>query len=235
MFSSISLLAGQITDDFKRSDRETIGNGWIEKNSTAFVLLDGKVVKHNVSTGYRDNICYRPASENLLDVEASVEFSITARMPGYPQLHVRVQTDNVREPHMLHSYILIVDDSNRRAVLGRQRGDKFVTRLAKLAIDPPLNVKDTYRLRLRVQGTNPVHLSASIDRKSDGVWHTNGNASAEDSDAMRIASPGSVGFSGYLEAGYTYDNFVRTVLRDGSPDVDVRDRILPATRKATTE
>ena len=81
----------QFNDTFDRPDAAAIGNGWIEKNAQAFGLADNAAVKQPVGTGYRDNVVYRPASEDLLDVEASVEFRLTGAGTGYPQVYTRIQ------------------------------------------------------------------------------------------------------------------------------------------------
>jgi hypothetical protein len=39
-----------------------------------------------------------------------------------------------------------------------------------------------------------------------------GTATATDSSAQRIANPGAVGFTGYVEDAYSFDNFSRVDL-----------------------
>lgn len=212
----VSLVAGlaqaNITDNFARADSPTIGNGWIEKTPAAFSIQGGGVAKVAAGNGYLDNLVYRPASEDVLDVEASIELRLLASNPGYPNINVRIQSSTAAFVSFLNSYILYVDGSSAGAVLGRQTGSGFVTTLADIPIAPAMNQTDTYRLRLRAVGTSPVQLSAFIERLSGSTWQIIGQASVSDSAPDRIMSPGSVGFSGYLETSYRFDNFVRTNL-----------------------
>lgn len=210
------LLAGaasaNLTDDFGRADGATIGNGWVEKAPAAFSIQGGTATKVAAGGGYLDNLVYRPSTEDVLDVEASAEFRIVTGSPGYPQIHVRVQSATAVLTNWLDSYVLFIDGSNAGAVLGRQRGSSFVTTLADIPLSPALNTTDTFRLRLRATGTSPVQLSAYVERRSGAAWQIVGQASVNDSSTSRITTAGSVGFSGYLETAYRFDNFVRTNL-----------------------
>jgi hypothetical protein len=205
-----------ISDNFDRADGAAIGNGWIEKTAAAFSLQSGTAAKVAAGNGYLDNLVYRPASEDVLDVEASVQMRLTSGSPGYPQLFVRVQSSSVTFTNWLDGYILYIDGGTTGAVLGRQRGSSFVTALATIPIAPALNTTDTYRLRLSAVGTSPVQLSAFIERLSGSTWQIIGQAAVNDAAADRIATAGTVGFSGYVETAYRFDNFVRTNLT-GSP------------------
>ena len=196
-------------DDFARPDSANLGSGWIEKQLGAFSLAGGAVTKNPVSTGYRDNIVYRPAQEDLLDVEASIEFRVLDANVGYPQLLVRVQSNTVANDNVLDGYIVYVNNSPTQAILGRQRGSAFVQPLATLSFTEPLTTADRYRIRLRAVGTNPVVLNAFVERLGPNGWQVIGQANANDGAANRISSPGSVGFGGYVESAYTYDNFTR--------------------------
>jgi hypothetical protein len=199
-------------DDFQRADSGTLGNGWIEKTASAFFLSGGRAAKQDVSSGYRDNIVYRPATENLLDVEASVEFRLSSSSPGYPQVFTRVQTSTVAVTDQLDAYILYVTNSNTQAILGRQTGNSFVTALATLSLSSALSTTDTFRLRLRSTGSTSVQLNAFVERWNGSAWVAIGSASVTDSSGSRIANPGSVGFGGFVEPSYSFDNFRRTNL-----------------------
>ncbi|MBB6091662.1 hypothetical protein HNQ60_000508 [Povalibacter uvarum] len=216
MFAAVVGTAqANITDDFQRTDSATIGNNWVEKNASAFSIASGRVTKLSVGTGYPDNLVYRPAAENVADVEASVELRFTGS-PGYPQVHTRVQTNTVTFAGWLDSYMLYINDSTSQAILGRQSGTAFVTTLATISLSPALNTTDNFRLRLRTTGTSPVELAAYVERFSGGSWQVVGQALYSDSSAQRIVNAGSVGFSGYVETTYSFDNFVRTNLT-GAP------------------
>lgn len=201
-------------DDFARPDGSAIGNGWIEKNAAAFTLESGSALKGAVPTSYRNNIVYRPSSEDVLDVEASAELTFSGS-PGYPQVGVRLQSATVQIPDILDGYVLYVDNSASRAILGRQTSGSFVTTLATINITPALNTSDSFRLRLSAQGTNPVILAAYVERLEDTGWQTIGQAMVSDSAAERIDQAGSVGFGGYIESTYRYNSFSRVNLGGG--------------------
>lgn len=207
-----------LTDTFTRADNAAIGNGWIEKNASAFSLQGGAAAKVASGYGYRDNLVYRPAGEDVADVEASVELRLTSSSPGYPQIHTRVQSSTAAFGDWLDSYVLYVAGSSSQAVLGRQRGNVFVATLATLNLSPALNTTDTYRLRLRTTGSSPVLLDAFVERQVGGAWEVIGQASTADSNAQRLTTAGSVGFSGFLETTYRFDNFVRTNLESQPPN-----------------
>jgi hypothetical protein len=196
-------------DDFNRADGASIGNGWIEKNDAAFTLAGGQVAKQVVGTFYRDNIVYRPDAENALDVEASLEFTLLTALPGYPQIIARLQTNTAASADAFEGYMLYLPDSGTSAIIGRQTGNAFVATLTTMNFTQALNTTDRYRLRLRVTGTNPVQLSGFVERLAGGIWQTIGQAGIADAAANRIAAAGSVGFGGYVESAYRYDNFAR--------------------------
>ena len=148
-----------------------------------------------------------------------MEFRLTLAQPGYPQLFTRVQTDIAPFADFLDGYILYINDSTTQAVLGRQLGTSFLTSLATINLSSALNTTDTYRMRLRSTGTSPVVLAAFIERQNGANWEVIGQASVNDSDPNRINLAGSIGFGGYIEAAYVYDNFNRTDLGTGSNPV----------------
>ena len=204
---------GQFSDDFNRSDSEVIGNGWIEKNPNAFSLIGNAVVSNPAAlVNERDNIVYRPSSEDLLDVEASVEFRLMGSSPGYPQVHVRVQSDTVAQMGNLEDYELWVVNNNSQASLGRQPYPYAEGSLAIFSINPPLNTVDRFRLRLRAIGTDPVELEAFVERFDGTNWQVIGQAVVTDASDDRISSAGSVGFGGYNGTNCQYDNFAYTNL-----------------------
>jgi len=205
---------GPFIDDFSRQAGEALGNGWIEKSEGAFGLDGGYVVKRGVESWSRDSIVYRPASEDVLDVEASGEFQLLSLPPGYPQVFVRVQAESAGVRNELDGYILYVADDAGLAVVGRQVGSEFVTTLGVLELSPGLNTVETFRLRLRAEGVAPVEIEAYVERLVGGSWETIGQAVVVDDGDERIDRAGSVGFGGYVEPNYVYDNFTRSDLSD---------------------
>ncbi len=217
----------QFFDDFDRADSAAIGNGWLERNPVAFEIVGNEVSKQPSSGGYRDTVVYRPASEDLLDEEASFEFTLTSGAPGFPQILTRLQSNTVATGNVLDGYMIYVNNSNTTAVLGRQRGSAFVTSLAQINISPALNTTDTYRLRLRSTGTNPVELAGFVERMNAGGWEVIGQATFSDASGARIESPGSAGFGGFREASYNFDNFERVDLGGASNPVPTTNAIAP--------
>jgi len=216
-------------DAFNRPDSATLGNGWLEKAPQAFELTSGSVRKLASSSGYLDNIVYRPASEDALDVEASIEFQLQNPLPGYPQLFTRIQQATVGTAGTLDGYILFVNDDATIAFVGQQVGSGFLTELASMNISPALNTSDTYRMRLRTTGTSPVQINAYIERLAGSTWQVIAQLSFADTSPARITSPGSVGFGGYIEDGYLYDNFTRTTLDSGANPLPVLSSVSPNT------
>lgn len=200
------------SDAFTRADSDVIGNGWLEKISTPWFLQGGRAVKQGVGSSYQDNLVYRPASEDVLNVEASAVLRITTGSPGYPQIFTRIQSNTANVGGFLEGYILYIDGVTNRAILGRQRGYAFLTELATLNLSPTLNTTDTYRLRMSNVGTNPVQIQAYVERLGTSGWTVIGTASYNDGSADRIQTAGSVGFSGYTESGYSFDDFQRSNL-----------------------
>lgn len=200
-----------LTDNFDRADNAALGNGWVEKNAAAFTIAGNRAAKQTVGTGYRDNLVYRPAGEDVLNVEAAVEIQFTGA-PGYAQLAVRVQSATVANADTFDGYVLYVNNSNTQAILGRQNGTAFLTTLATLNLGTALNTTDRFRLRLAARGTNPVLLDAYVERLNGVIWEEIGQGSASDAAANRFATAGSVGFGGYTEATYAFDNFARVDL-----------------------
>ena len=213
-FLSISNVIANYYDDFNLPDNQIIGNDWIEKNPSAFSLSSGTVTKQSVTTGYRNNIVYRPDSENLLDVEVSLEFGISNTSPGYPQVFARVQTDTVQLYNYLDAYILYINNNVGQAILGRQRGSNFVATLATISLTPSLNTTDTFRMTLSATGASPVALTAIIERFNGTAWEIIGQTSVNDASSYLLGTSGSVGFGGYVESSYRFDNFRRVDLNE---------------------
>lgn len=213
---SVLEAGSQFTEDFTRADGLDLGNAWIEKIPAAFDLLGGEAVKQSVVYGYLDNLVYRPSNEDLLDVEVSVEFRLSGSSPGYPQLWTRVQSGTAAIPGWVEGYILYVNNSTTSARMSRQNGSGS-TPLVDISLSSSLNTTDLFRLRMSTTGSIPVTIAAFIERFNAGSWDVIGQATVNDNDALQIVTPGTVGFSGHYETGYSYDNFIRTNLGGDNP------------------
>lgn len=199
-----------ILDTFGRADAAALGNGWLEKTPSAFSLSGGRVVKHSTATDYRNNLVYRPAAEDVANVEVAAEFRLTASSVGYPMVVARLQ--NASSANGFSGYLLAIAGSPNSAVISRQNGSSWDSILTRMTLSSALNTTDTYRLRLRVVGTSSVTLSGFVERLNGTSWQTIGTATTTDSSASRISTGGSVGLSADVESGFSFDNFSRSPL-----------------------
>lgn len=211
----VDAATSDFVDMFSRADSANIENGWIEKNPTAFSVTAGEVTRVATSPeSYRDNLVYRPAQEDALDVEISVEVRFTQTPPRFPQIFVRARSATIATVDSYDGYLLYVDGSTtaNQVVLGRQLGTPFVATLSTFTLSESLSTTDRYRMVLRAQGTAPVMLAARVEKLVGAAWSTIGSTTFEDSAAERITTPGTVGFAGDEVAAYVYDDFRRTLL-----------------------
>ena len=201
-------------DDFERPDDPVIGNGWIEKTASTYSLTGGRVTRPNTPTSYRDNLVYRPATEDARDVEISIRARFTTATTGSPQIFVRAVSATVATPGAYDGYLLYVAGGSNGAevVLGRQRGTPFVVPLTTTTLVPPLDTSSDFRLSLRAEGADPVLLRARIERLEGTTWTVLGTIVTTDADPTRLDGAGSVGFSGDATGTVIYDDFARTLL-----------------------
>jgi hypothetical protein len=194
-------------DDFARDDGSVLGNGWIERQPNAFRLTNGSVVKNDTFTSYRDNITYRPSSEDVLDVEVTMELKVTAiPASGNPQLWARVRNVGV---NVVDGYHIYLDDGQVHFHLARHLG-AMSNEIAFFDTQNALATVGTYRLLLRVTGTSPVLVYSRLEaRQQNYTWQTIGETGYTDNAPGRIKTAGAVGFSGDRDALFTFDNFSR--------------------------
>jgi hypothetical protein len=192
-------------DDFERPNADPLGNGWVERFSGAFNIVGGAAAKQTSINNYRDNIVYRPAAENGLDMEVQAEIRFTgAAVVNLPMLWARAQNIGANRVDGYHIYL---DCCYYHFHLGRHLGS-VSTEIA--AFDTPLVVGQSYRLTLRVLSTDAVAVYARVDARGDGgAWEMRGQTGYIDLTPERIQTPGAAGFSGDVDPGYTFDNFSR--------------------------
>ena len=199
-------------DSFDRPDGDTLGNGWIEKTPATFSLRS-QAVARVLSTSYRNNLVYRPASEDLRDVELSIVMRPMTVPVGSPQIFVRAQASTIATSNTYDGYLMYVSGGSDDVVIGRQLGAVFVVELTRFTVAPAFDTTSTYRMTLRAVGESPVSLRGSVERMTPTGWTLVGTASVDDTAANRITGAGSVGFSGSTDdPGYTYDDVTRTPL-----------------------
>ncbi|MBB6096097.1 hypothetical protein HNQ60_004988 [Povalibacter uvarum] len=195
------------SDTFARADGAVLGNSWIEKTANSFSLSGGAVQKNAPSGDFRNSLVYRPASEDSLDVESIVELRFQQFPVGYPAVLARAQASTVGLASRWDGYLVYLNNSQTQAVLGRQTGTGWDTALAVFSLSRSINLTDTYRLRLRAVGTNPVRLDAYVERFTGSAWEVLGEGHYSDSSSSRIATAGAVGFAGDDADRFRVDNF----------------------------
>jgi hypothetical protein len=188
-------------DDFARADG-SIGNGWLPKVGK-FSLVSGAVREADSSLSYKDLLVRRPASEAALDVEVGV----AATLPpdgGDVSLYARIQPSS-DQSETLVSYTLYPGAENV-AYVDHDVGKDDAEPVTSFALNPPLAGGQTIHMTLRVTGTSPVHIVATI---SDASGKLLGGASVDDNTPNPIGAAGQVGF-GSGGGGSRFDDFKAT-------------------------
>ena len=186
-------------DDFARPDGTTIGNGWIPKIDK-WSLSGGLVLEAANTASYKDLLVHRPSTEAALDVEVSVDATLPSN-GGDVSLYARVQPGSDASG-TLTSYTFYPGDYGV-AYLDHDVGSGNAVGISSMGLSPPLVGGQTIHLTLRVTGTSPPHLYASITTTSGQVL---GSLSVDDTTPNPIVTPGVVGF-GSGGGGSKFDNF----------------------------
>ncbi|MBS2016670.1 MAG: hypothetical protein JST00_27550 [Deltaproteobacteria bacterium] len=199
-----------LLDDFARPDSLTVGNKWVEKSPDVFRILGGRLLSEATPNSYRDALCLRPSSEDVLDVEVSVDIVVNAANV-YPTLVVRSRPASA-QADTLRAYLFFV---SALATVGmtRENGTPGTVGASVLgageSISPPLELGVAYRMTFRVTGTSTVDLRGKIVRKSDGIVVNTSTGS--DAIPTAIVEPGSVGVA-CDKGGAAFDDFARLSL-----------------------
>lgn len=178
-------------DDFARPDLGDLGNGWTEKNPDAFRISAGAAVKAKTTKNYRDNIVYRPASEDRAEVEVSATFTVDDSF-AFPQVFVRAQRATITTTDGYDAYIFFVADVTS-ATLARQRGATDEVFLTSVKWSSAVANGDRLKLTLKVSGQ--ALLEAKVQRLEDGGVTALGSGSFADGDPARIEGTGATGFA----------------------------------------
>jgi hypothetical protein len=201
------------SDSFDRANSSLLGNGWIEKTPASYDLQSGAVQKNGGTSDFRNNLLYRPASEDALDIETSVELRFQQFPVGYPALIARAQSSTISLDSRWDGYLLYINNSQTQATLARQTGAGWDTSLVAFTLNRSLNLTDRYRLRLRVAGSNPVRLTAYVERWAGSAWEALGQTQYNDSSSSRISTAGSVGVAADSRDHLVLDNFTRALIQ----------------------
>lgn len=191
------------TDDFNRSNRPLDGdNDWDDKPGT-WAIDTEKLV--GPSTGSQvANLVTRPSSEAWLDGEASIELTSPAGSNlGYMFVNTRVI--NIVDGTF---YTVYTSNIGPKIVISRFINGAQVDLLGSSTYT--YTVGETYKLELKVSGTNPVSLEANLYRDDTGSWANVATVTTTDNDANKIITSGPSGFSqGALDnpGDLEFDNF----------------------------
>lgn len=203
------------TDDFERPDAVAIGNDWIEKHPLTFAIAGGRMVFESEGVGFENGLVYRPAAEEVLDVEVSVEVRFdVASPPNHPQVHLRSDAAVIGELDTVHAYVIFIEDDNGSALaIARVDADGVWGAYDEVLLPEPLEVAVDYRMRASTIGTDPVVIDAAWERLEGEEWVVVTTLQLVDDTEGRIVDPGTVAVSGDgLELGFSYDDFVRQPL-----------------------
>lgn len=202
------------TDNFDRADAAALGNGWIEANPATFAIVNNRV-ERGIGGDWTNNHVYRAGSEDVRDVEVTLEFIVTSlAAPDWPQVFVR------GAPASFAGYYVWVEDgptSSSATTIDLARKASSESWWTGLDSDlvPAAQVGERYRLRLRAIGANPVGLNAYYERFDGSTWIELVHLEANDNAPTAITDSATWGFDGHvgqIGGPYAYDNFTMTAL-----------------------
>src|SRR6266446_5279898 len=91
------------------------------------------------------------------------------RLTPCPVHGVRRQMDTITRAGVFDGYLLSIDNSPALARIDRLEHGAFAFS-TPFTLNPSLNTTDTFRLRLRATGINPVVLNAYVERLVGTTW-----------------------------------------------------------------
>jgi hypothetical protein len=195
-------------DSFQRPANTEIGNGWIEKTPNVFSITDNKVTR-TLDGDWTTNQVSRPPSEDLADVEVSIEFTLLdVSQPDWPQVFVR------GEPSTFAGYYIWLEAGPSTYetpidIARKGSAESWWTALdQKMA--PVAVAGERYRLRIAARGANPVVVDGDYERWNGSAWDAVVTLHGEDSSPEAITGAGTWGFDGHTgttTGPYVYDNF----------------------------
>lgn len=111
---------------------------------------------------------------------------------------LRTQPDDIDIVGSVTGYLLFVNGTSGELAITRQIDGAFTQQHATaLTTDPVLG--EPYRLRLRVEGTDPVILDGYLEHWSDAEWISHTEVHGVDDTASRITEPGTMAVGGHQE------------------------------------
>jgi len=199
------------SDTFDRPNG-AVANGWREKTANTFTITDQRA--HPTTGGdWTQLVLYRPPEEDLLDVEVVSEITWSSTNPSVncdATLAARIDSSTVASSAGITGYIAFIDDTRGMTLSRVDSGAEAP--FSGTELPTPVNTTDTYRMTLRVTGTNPVVLTAIFEKKDGTAWSLVKSHSANDDGNRRITKAGSVGITSDTNGTFRYDNFTRKKL-----------------------
>jgi hypothetical protein len=180
------------SDTFDRADGP-IGNGWIERDTSAYALSGGTV---KTLTGGSPLRVVRRA-DTARDVELSVLVDYSSEIDT-PSLFARMTYDDVATTFATYRAWIGPSEIVIDLATSSGSGNLIVGDLS-----PSLVVGARYRFAFRVSGTDPVLLEAGLFTEGGQLL---GSARTVHDRASRIVTPGWFGFAS-KEPGVLYDDF----------------------------
>ena len=199
--------APNFTDDFNRADGPP-GNGWTEKTPGRLTISGGHLVA--TSGDFRDGFVYR-ATDDLTDVELSVELTFSVPPEGDPQLLARLQHATVAQAGAFDGYVCWIGSAGTAIKVGREGGATLTT-LAQTSFPSALATSSIHRLRCTVTGQSPVQIIGIVEKQAGATWTEISRASFADTSPQRITKSGTVALGNNAAPVFTFDNFSRTAL-----------------------
>jgi len=194
-------------DDFERPDSDDVGNGWVEKTPDSFALIDGGIRRVGSTLGYANNLVYRP-NDQWLDAQATVELTWLNLEDDFasPQCGLRVQPEDIDTPGSVTGYLLFINGSSGLLTISRQIAGAFTQEHIQ-AMTGAVEVGPLYRLRLRVEGSDPVILDGYLEQFVADEWVLHSETHGIDDTAEQISQPGTLVVGGHVQTEYwTYES-----------------------------
>jgi hypothetical protein len=197
-------------DSFDRPDQAGVGNGWIENTPGVFSIHGNQVTKAPSGSAWTTNHVYRPPSEDVQDLEVSLEFVTTdVTNPDWPQIFVRGDTGESAYYVWVEYGPSASTTTSVDLAIQDRAGTSWVA-LDKGTV-PTAAVGDRFRLRLSAKSFNPVVLTGAYEQWTGSTWLPLVSLYAQDGNPNAIAG-GHWGFSGNVLSTCTYDNYSMTLL-----------------------
>lgn len=188
-------------DDFDREDGP-VGNGWTDPLGR-YVIRNHQVPVVGDGYSFQETYLYRSSSVEARDLAVSIELTPLGLPAVFPQVHLRATPGE-----QFVCYAAGIPFSDSVFFMGRcTPGGNFST-LGEQTLSENLVIGQTYRLTIAATGTDPVHLRATLEKKTKTGFVEIGRKEVDDVSPDRVVEAGMFGVSANGTTNYVYDNFV---------------------------